>query len=59
MKEKNESLRPDERDDMSESFKRMVDYVRASFVYGFTAGKGKYVSRPVFEANLCGCSFGS
>lgn len=50
MKEKNESLRPDEREDMSNSFKRMLEYVRASFIYGFTSGKNKYVSRPVFEA---------
>lgn len=50
MKEKNESLLPQERNDMSDSFKRMLEYVRASFIYGFTTGKDKYVSRPVFEA---------
>lgn len=50
MKEKNENLRQDERDDMSDSFKRMLDYVCKSFTYGFTSGKDKYVSRPVFEA---------
>lgn len=50
MKEKNESLRQEEREDMSGSFKRMLEYVQSSFTYGFTAGKDKYVSRPVFEA---------
>lgn len=50
MKEKNESLRSGERDEMSDSFKCMLEYVDASFKYGFTSGKDKYVSRPVFEA---------
>lgn len=50
MKEKNESLRPDEREEMSDRFRRMIEYVSASFIHGFTAGKGKYVSRQVFEA---------
>ena len=50
MKEKNDSLDSGERDEMSSNFKRMLKYVHASFEYGFTTGKGKYVSRPVFEA---------
>ncbi len=50
MKERNESLSPDEREKLAERFKRMLEYVHASFTYGFTAGKDKYVSRPVFEA---------
>ncbi|WP_226687153.1 DUF262 domain-containing protein [Stutzerimonas stutzeri] len=50
MKEKNEALTQAERDEMSERFKRMLEYVNRSFKYGFTAGKEKYVSRPVFEA---------
>ena len=50
MKEKNENLRMDERAEMSDRFRRMLEYVSASFIYGFTAGKDKYVSRQVFEA---------
>lgn len=50
MKEKNETLSPEERDEMSTSFKQMLEYVQKSFKYGFTGGKERYVSRPVFEA---------
>lgn len=50
MKEKNERLRPEDRDGMSDRFKCMLEYVSKSFIHGFTAGEGKYVSRPVFEA---------
>ncbi len=50
MKKKNESLCPDERDEMSGRFRRMLEYVKASFIHGFTAGKDKQVSRQVFEA---------
>lgn len=50
MKEKNENMNEAERDDMSVRFKGMLNYVKASFKYGFTAGRDKYVSRPIFEA---------
>jgi len=50
MKDKNESLSSDEQEAMVGKFQHMLEYVRASFQYGFTAGKNKYVSRPVFEA---------
>ncbi len=50
MKDKNESLLPQERENMSKSFQSMLEYVRESFIYGFTSGKNKYVSRPAFEA---------
>lgn len=50
MKEKNDNLNSDEQDEMSKSFNLMLKYVQASFKYGFTTGKDRYVSRPVFEA---------
>lgn len=50
MKQKNENLAPGEKDKMIDSFKRMLEYVHSSFKYGFTSGKDKYISRPVFEA---------
>jgi hypothetical protein len=50
MKEKNNSLSQKEEETMTEDFQLMLKYVKASFQFGFTAGKGKYVSRPMFEA---------
>lgn len=50
MKEKNETMQPAERDVLSRRFSRMVEYVHENFIYGFTTGKDKHVSRPAFEA---------
>lgn len=50
IKDKNETLSVDEKADMLTSFTRMIEYVNSSFEYGFTSGKSRYVSRPVFEA---------
>lgn len=50
IKNKNESLEVDEQAEMSFNFNRMIEYVNSSFTYGFTSGKARYVSRPLFEA---------
>lgn len=50
MKERNETLNEDSRAAFVSGFQRMLKYVSGSFKYGFTAGKGKHVSRPIFEA---------
>lgn len=50
MKAKNEAPGEEERAKLEASFKRMLAYVQASFKHGFTLGKGRVVSRPLFEA---------
>lgn len=50
IKDKNTSFTPEEKEIMTYSFNRMVDFVNNNFLFGFSKDNGKDTSRIFFEA---------